>query len=125
MWWTVKPDLDVTTRSYGVTGLLANTRDVFRLRCRTNENTWSPFSEASKSCRTLPGGIVSIRDEQDGDILSASRSEHASLQVTIVTKAVAAASRLKRRPPSGRHASVDRCLRLETDECPDDVTCPG
>ncbi|KAI9905996.1 hypothetical protein PsorP6_014066 [Peronosclerospora sorghi] len=80
MWWTVKPDLDATTRSFGVTGWLANTRYVFRLRCRTNETTWSPYSEASTSCRTLPGGIVSIRGEQDDDILSASRSKHASLQ---------------------------------------------
>ncbi|KAI9906153.1 hypothetical protein PsorP6_014057 [Peronosclerospora sorghi] len=125
MWWTVKPDLDATTRSFGVTGLLANTRYVFRLRCRTNETTWSLYSEASTSCWTLPGGIVSIRGEHDGEILSASRSKPASLQATLRTTAVAAASRLKRRLPSGRHASVDRSSRLETDACPDDVTCPA
>ncbi|CAH0493383.1 unnamed protein product [Peronospora farinosa] len=60
IWWTVKPDIAPETCSYSVTGLHSNTSYRFRIRSGTKDKKWSPFSDSSESCRTLPTSSDSV-----------------------------------------------------------------
>ncbi|OWZ15845.1 hypothetical protein PHMEG_00010450 [Phytophthora megakarya] len=115
MWWTVKPDIDADTLKYSITGLQPNTPYMFRIRSGTEDNKWSPYSDSSKSCRTLMNGKVSVSnsssDEDDKLSITGRRAsagkktlsmapapQSASIRTgsTILDKAVAVASRLRR-----------------------------
>jgi hypothetical protein len=127
MWWTVKPDIGADTLKYSVTGLQANTPYLFRIRSGTDDHKWSPYSESSTSCRTLASGKASSSSsDEDGDALTTRSSSSdgkkrpllasmtpaphsAPLRTgsTILDKAVAVASRLRRRSHSSNNPHVD------------------
>ncbi|KAK1941901.1 ABC transporter G family member 31 [Phytophthora citrophthora] len=120
MWWTVKPDIDADTLKFSVSGLQPNTPYLFRIRSGT-EDKWSPYSESSESCRTLPSGKVSVNnsssDEDEKTSVtrrpSSSNGKTPPVQApmrtgsTILDKAVAVASRLRRRSNSSNNHQAE------------------
>ncbi|CEG40007.1 tbc1 domain family member related [Plasmopara halstedii] len=119
MWWTVKPDISADTLKSSVSGLQANTLYLFRVRSGTEDNKWSPYSEPSEHCRTLPCKRLSTNSLSSDDneknetersnlcsndeqllstTLMSSACESAPMRTgsTILDKAVAVATRLKR-----------------------------
>ncbi|KAL4164595.1 hypothetical protein KRP22_004460 [Phytophthora ramorum] len=137
MWWTVKPDISAETLKYSVTGLQPNTPYLFRIRSGTEDNKWSPYSESSESCRTLTIGKSSVNSsssDEDGDTsstrsTSSTGKKHPSIASTtpapqsapmrtgstILDKAVAVASRLRRRS----HSSTNPQVETQPDEAPE------
>ncbi|GMF22435.1 unnamed protein product [Phytophthora lilii] len=126
MWWTVKPDINADTLKYTVTGLQSNTPYLFRIRSGTEDNKWSPYSESSKSCRTLTSGKASVNSsssDEDGETpaptsTASSGKKRLSMTLapqsvplrtgsTILDKAVAVASRLRRRSHSSNNPQVE------------------
>ncbi|KAG1696593.1 hypothetical protein DVH05_018286 [Phytophthora capsici] len=120
MWWTVKPDIGADTLKFSVSGLQPNTPYLFRIRSGT-EDKWSPYSESSESCRTLPSGKVSVNnssgDEDEKTSVtrrpSSSNGKTPTAQApmrtgsTILDKAVAVASRLRRRSNSSNNHQAE------------------
>ncbi|KAE8997647.1 hypothetical protein PR001_g19529 [Phytophthora rubi] len=139
MWWTLKPDIDADTLKYTVTGLQANTPYLFRIRSGTEDNKWSSYSESSESCRTLANGKLATNNsssEEDWDPTvtrpeSSSGKKRSSVSAptsvpqvtslrtgsTILDKAVAVASRLRRRSHSSNNPQVE----IQPDEAPVDT----
>ncbi|KAG4058953.1 hypothetical protein PC123_g6113 [Phytophthora cactorum] len=144
MWWTVKPDIEADTLKNSVSGLQPNTPYLFRIRSGTEDNKWSPYSESSESCRTLPTGKVSANSSSDEDektsftrrpsssngkkpqsMTPAPQSAPMRTGSTILDKAVAVASRLRRRSNSSNNHQVETqpdetSLSKEDDEHDDD-----
>ncbi|EEY61559.1 uncharacterized protein PITG_01878 [Phytophthora infestans T30-4] len=133
MWWTVKPDVEADTLKFTVSGLQPNTPYLFRLRSGTEDNKWSPYSESSESCRTPPTDRGSANNSSDEDerkptssdgkkaqqtTTQAPQSASMSTGSTILDKAVAVASRLRRRSnSSNNHQPCDETpLSKEEDE---------
>ncbi|ETO99702.1 hypothetical protein F441_22882 [Phytophthora nicotianae CJ01A1] len=132
MWWTVKPDIEADTLKYSVSGLQPNTPYVFRIRSGAEDNKWSPYSESSESCGTLPTGKVSANNSSDEDDKTsitrrptssngkkpqstALGPQSAPMRTgsTILDKAVAVASRLRRRSNSSNQQSDETSLSKE------------
>ncbi|GMG16637.1 unnamed protein product [Phytophthora fragariaefolia] len=128
MWWTLKPDVSAETLKHTVAGLQANTPYLFRIRSGTEDNKWSAYSEPSVSCRTLASGKVSTSNsssDEDGDpsvtrapsntvkkltpIVATAASQNVPMRTgsTILDKAVAVASRLRRRSHSSNNPQVE------------------
>ncbi|KAG7388564.1 hypothetical protein PHYPSEUDO_012201 [Phytophthora pseudosyringae] len=130
MWWTVKPDIEADTLKYSVTGLQPNTPYLFRIRSGTEDNKWSPYSESSESCRTLTSDKVSVNSSSSDDdentsvtrrpmtsnekkrlsttsMTPAPQSAPMRTGSTILDRAVAVASRLRRRSNSSNNHHVE------------------
>ncbi|KAF1783464.1 Immunoglobulin-like fold [Phytophthora cactorum] len=105
MWWTVKPDIEADTL----------------------KNSWSPYSESSESCRTLPTGKVSANsssDEDEKDLIHAATFKQQWKKPQSMTPAPQT-SRLRRRSNSSNNHQVETqpdetSLSKEDDEHDDD-----
>ncbi|RLN60200.1 hypothetical protein BBJ29_001443 [Phytophthora kernoviae] len=126
MWWTVKPDIDTDMLKFTVTGLLPNTTYLFRIRSGTEGAGWGPYSDSSERCRTLINGSTSVDNAPSDDdseqpaaqARTSSSKKHSSptnapqsapvrTGSTILDKAVAVASRLRRRSNSSNSPQVE------------------
>uniref|UniRef100_A0AAV1VAJ8 TBC1 domain family member 23 n=1 Tax=Peronospora matthiolae TaxID=2874970 RepID=A0AAV1VAJ8_9STRA len=133
-WCTVNADISAETVEHSVTNLQPNTLYVFRIRSGTEDNRWGPYSEFSKSCRTLLGitSFVSSGFNIESERTSGTRQPADSGEIkrrsveraprrataraggTILDKAVAAALRLKSSP----HFSSNPEVEVQIDEVP-------
>ncbi|RLN98785.1 hypothetical protein BBJ28_00002968 [Nothophytophthora sp. Chile5] len=129
MWWTVKVDIDADTLKYTVTDLQPNMAYLFRLRNGTEDSGWGPYSDSSASCRTLASGNGSANNsssDEDNEavttrtasndgkmrpsiaaMFSAPHSTPLRTGSTILDKAVAVASRLRRRSHSSNNPQLE------------------
>uniref|UniRef100_M4BUX6 TBC1 domain family member 23 n=2 Tax=Hyaloperonospora arabidopsidis (strain Emoy2) TaxID=559515 RepID=M4BUX6_HYAAE len=133
-WCTVNADISAETVEHSVMNLQPNTLYVFRIRSGTEDNRWGPYSEFSKSCRTLLGitsFVSSAFNNESGrtsgtwqavgsdeikrrSVERAPRRATARAGGTILDKAVAAALRLKSSP----HFSSNPEVEVQMDEVP-------
>ncbi|KAG7401126.1 hypothetical protein PHYBOEH_002684 [Phytophthora boehmeriae] len=121
MWWTVKPDIDANTLKFTVTGLLPSTTYLFRIRSFVEGIGWGPYSDSSERCRTIINGNTSSNNSSSDDDSEQARTssgkrrssptssrQSASVRTgsTILDKAVAVATRLRRRSNSSNSPQV-------------------
>lgn len=141
MWWTVKPDISGDTLKHTVTGLAPNSMYRVRIRSGTDDNRWSPYSESSENCRTLSSGKASANNscsDEDNDTstgsskgkarqstVSSAKSTPLRTGSTILDKAVAVASRLRRRSHSSNNPQADAQAEESGNSVKADEAQPG